>query len=33
MDQAVETRTEYVDFWNEILVPKFVRWKHIIVSP
>ncbi|HVL20559.1 MAG TPA: methyltransferase domain-containing protein, partial [Amaricoccus sp.] len=32
MDQAVETRTEYVDFWNEILVPKFVRWKHIIVD-
>jgi SAM-dependent methyltransferase len=21
-----------VDFWNEILVPKFVRWKHIIVD-
>ena len=32
MDQALETRTEYVDFWNEILVPKFVRWKHIIVD-
>lgn len=23
---------EYVDFWNEILVPKFVRWKHILVG-
>jgi len=23
---------EYVDFWNEILVPKFIRWKHIIVD-
>lgn len=25
-------RSEYVDFWNEILVPKFVRWKHILVD-
>lgn len=24
--------TEYVDFWNEILVPKFVRWKHVLVD-
>jgi ubiquinone/menaquinone biosynthesis C-methylase UbiE len=23
---------EYVDFWNEILLPKFVRWKHILVD-
>ena len=23
---------EYVDFWNEILVPKFVRWKHVLVD-
>lgn len=34
---AAETRTErpkseYVDFWNEVLVPKFVHWKHIIVD-
>jgi ubiquinone/menaquinone biosynthesis C-methylase UbiE len=29
---AVEPRNEYVDFWNTILVPKFVRWKHIIVD-
>jgi ubiquinone/menaquinone biosynthesis C-methylase UbiE len=28
----VEPRNEYVDFWNTILVPKFVRWKHIIVD-
>ena len=27
-----EPRNQYVDFWNEILVPKFVRWKHIIVD-
>ncbi|WP_366653690.1 class I SAM-dependent methyltransferase [Fodinicurvata sp. EGI_FJ10296] len=25
-------RNEYVDFWNEILVPKFVQWKHILVG-
>ncbi len=24
--------TEYVDFWNEILVPKFVAYKHILVD-
>lgn len=32
---AVEAHTqsnEYVDFWNEILVPKFVRYKHILVD-
>ena len=25
-------RSQYVDFWNEVLVPKFIRWKHIIVD-
>jgi SAM-dependent methyltransferase len=25
-------RNQYVTFWNEVLVPKFVRWKHIIVD-
>jgi ubiquinone/menaquinone biosynthesis C-methylase UbiE len=24
--------SEYIDFWNSVLVPKFVRWKHIIVD-
>ena len=28
---AQET-TQYVDFWNEVLVPKFVRFKHILVG-
>jgi len=23
---------EYVDFWNEVLVPKFVKYKHILVD-
>lgn len=22
-------KSEYVDFWNEVLVPKFIHWKHI----
>jgi ubiquinone/menaquinone biosynthesis C-methylase UbiE len=30
--QNERPRSEYVDFWNEVLVPKFVRWKHIIVD-
>lgn len=25
-------KSEYVDFWNEVLVPKFIHWKHIIVD-
>ncbi len=24
--------TEFVDFWNEILVPKFTRYRHILVD-
>ena len=32
MLQTTEARTEYVDFWNEVLVPKFVKWRHIIVD-
>lgn len=31
-ETAVEPRNEYVDFWNTILVPKFVRWRHILVG-
>ena len=30
--QSQAPRSQYVDFWNDILVPKFVRWKHIIVD-
>ena len=34
---AVESKTQdpknqYVEFWNSVLVPKFVRWKHILVD-
>ena len=29
----VETASnEFVDFWNEILVPKFIRYKHVLVD-
>ncbi len=27
-----EPRSQYVEFWNNILVPKFVRWRHILVG-
>jgi ubiquinone/menaquinone biosynthesis C-methylase UbiE len=31
--QAVQApRSEYVEFWNNVLVPKFVRWRHILVG-
>ena len=29
---AATPRSQYVDFWNTVLVPKFVRWKHILVD-
>ena len=29
---AAVPRSQYVDFWNNILVPKFVRWRHILVG-
>jgi ubiquinone/menaquinone biosynthesis C-methylase UbiE len=32
MEQAASETTEYVDFWNDVLVPKFVRWKHVLVD-
>src|ERR1700687_1473827 len=30
--EAASARSQYVDFWNTVLVPKFVRWRHIIVD-
>ena len=27
-----QPRSQYIDFWSEVLVPKFIRWKHIIVD-
>jgi ubiquinone/menaquinone biosynthesis C-methylase UbiE len=29
---AAQARSQYVEFWNNILVPKFVRWRHILVG-
>lgn len=30
--QAIEPRSQYVDFWNTVLVPKFSTWRHILVG-
>ncbi len=32
MAEAPATGNEFVDFWNEILVPKFVKYRHILVG-
>lgn len=31
-EQNALHRSQHVNFWNDVLVPKFVRWKHIIVD-
>jgi ubiquinone/menaquinone biosynthesis C-methylase UbiE len=31
-EAAVAPRSQYVDFWNNVLVPKFVRWRHVLVD-
>jgi SAM-dependent methyltransferase len=30
--QVAIPQSQYVDFWNDVLVPKFVRWRHVIVG-
>jgi SAM-dependent methyltransferase len=32
MFDAQEETTEFVDFWNEILVPKFIKYRHVLVG-
>jgi SAM-dependent methyltransferase len=32
MFDTQDASTEFVDFWNEILVPKFIRYRHILVG-
>jgi len=32
MSDDVAENTEFVDFWNEILVPKFIKFKHVLVD-
>lgn len=27
-----DTRTPYVEFWNDVLAAKFIRWRHILVD-
>jgi ubiquinone/menaquinone biosynthesis C-methylase UbiE len=29
---AIIATSRYVDFWNDVLEPKFVRWRHILVD-
>ncbi len=29
---ATEPRSQYVDFWNAVLVPKFNTWRHVLVG-
>ena len=29
---APEQRNEFVDFWNDVLVPKFTRYRHVLVG-
>jgi ubiquinone/menaquinone biosynthesis C-methylase UbiE len=31
-DTAQQQDSEYVEFWNDVLVPKFVKFKHILVD-
>jgi len=30
--QEQRQHSQYIDFWNNVLVPKFIRWKHILVD-
>jgi ubiquinone/menaquinone biosynthesis C-methylase UbiE len=32
MAETAQPQSEFVQFWNEILVPKFVRFKHVLVG-
>ena len=32
MSDGANGNSEFVDFWNEILVPKFIEYKHILVG-
>jgi SAM-dependent methyltransferase len=32
MPDDVEKNSEFVDFWNDVLVPKFIAFKHVLVD-
>ena len=31
-DQQTDNANQFVDFWNDILVPKFIKFKHVLVD-
>jgi ubiquinone/menaquinone biosynthesis C-methylase UbiE len=31
-DTSIQQPTEFVQFWNEVLAPKFIRYKHVLVG-
>lgn len=31
-EAAIQPPSEFVQFWNEILVPKFIKYKHVLVG-
>lgn len=31
-ETAIQAPSEFVQFWNEVLVPKFIRYKHVLVG-
>ena len=32
MNDIIQQNNEFVDFWNDVLVPKFIKYKHILVD-
>jgi ubiquinone/menaquinone biosynthesis C-methylase UbiE len=30
--RAIEPNSQYVEFWNTVLVPKFNAWRHVLVG-
>ena len=32
LDPEQSQHSQYIDFWNSVLVPTFIRWKHILVD-
>ena len=31
-ESTIGQRSQYVDFWNTVLVPKFNAWRHVLVG-
>jgi ubiquinone/menaquinone biosynthesis C-methylase UbiE len=32
IEAVAAPRSQHVEFWDNVLVPKFVRWRHILVD-